>query len=43
MARYFGVKRDHAVQIVTLGMLYLGDIGMDSAVQGIGDVLDDWA
>ena len=42
MARYFGVKRDHAVQIVTLGMLYLGDIGMDSAVQGIGDLLENW-
>jgi hypothetical protein len=42
MARHFGVAKDHVVQILNLSMLYLGDIGMDAAIQGVDEILDAW-
>jgi hypothetical protein len=42
MSRYVGVAKDHAVQIINLSMLYLGDIGMDAAIQGVDEILDAW-
>jgi hypothetical protein len=42
MARAFGVSKDHAVQILTLSMLYLGDIRMDAAIEGVDGILEAW-
>jgi alkylhydroperoxidase/carboxymuconolactone decarboxylase family protein YurZ len=42
MARHFGVSKDHAVQIMALAMLYLGDVAMDSAVTDANEILADW-
>lgn len=42
MARHFGVKKDHAVQILAYSQLYLGDLGMDAALAGVDDLLDRW-
>jgi hypothetical protein len=42
MAKYFGVKKDQAVQILSLSMLYLGDIAMDGALEGVDEILDSW-
>jgi hypothetical protein len=42
MARTFDVKKDHVVQIITLGMLYLGDVSMDSMLEGVNQALEGW-
>jgi hypothetical protein len=42
MARHFDVAKDHAVQILSLSMLYLGDVAMDSVVTGVDDLFDNW-
>jgi len=43
MARYFGVERDHVVQILAFSQLYLGDIGIDTAVLAAADALEGWS
>ena len=42
MARHFGVSKDHAVQIMALAMLYLGDVAMDSALTDANEILAEW-
>ena len=42
MARYFGVEKDHVVQVVALSMLYLGDIATDGTVRDLEGVLEEW-
>jgi hypothetical protein len=42
MAKYFGVERDHVIQVIGLSMLYLGDIAMDDTIDGLGCVLANW-
>lgn len=42
MARAFGVRRDHVVQALVFSQLYLGDIGMDAALEGVADALESW-
>jgi hypothetical protein len=41
MARYFGVAKAHVVQVLALAQLYLGDIGMDAAIDGADDALSE--
>lgn len=42
MARTFGVAKDHVVQILTLAMLYLGDVRTGAAIEGVEDSLAAW-
>jgi hypothetical protein len=42
MARYFGVDIDKVVQIIALSQLYLGELAMDAALQGVDDSLSAW-
>jgi hypothetical protein len=42
MARHFGVKKDHAVQVIALAMLYLGDVAADSALEDVNQILAAW-
>jgi hypothetical protein len=42
MARYFGVKKDHVLQILALTHVYQGHVGMDAVIQAIGDEFDKW-
>jgi len=42
MARHFGVAKEHAVQIIALAMLYLGDVAMDSALTDVNEILAGW-
>jgi hypothetical protein len=42
MARHFGVEKDHAVQVIALAMLYLGDVAMDSALEDVNEILASW-
>jgi alkylhydroperoxidase/carboxymuconolactone decarboxylase family protein YurZ len=43
MARHFGVKKDHAVQVIALAMLYLGDVAADSALDDVNEILANWS
>jgi len=42
LAKQVGVSKDHVVQILVLAQLYIGDVGMDGAIDGMGTVLDRW-
>lgn len=42
MARHFGVKKEHAVQILAYSQIYLGDLGMDAALRDLGNLFDEW-
>jgi hypothetical protein len=43
MAKHFDVEKDQVVQILTLSMLYLGDIATDAAIGGLDGVLAEWS
>jgi hypothetical protein len=42
MARHFDVKKDQAVQVLALAMLYLGDIATDAALSEVAPMFDMW-
>jgi hypothetical protein len=42
MARTFGVKKDHVTMALANTQVYLGDLAMDAAVEGVADLLDGW-
>jgi len=42
MARSFGVKKDHVAMTLANTQVYLGDLAMDAAVEGVVDLLDGW-
>jgi alkylhydroperoxidase/carboxymuconolactone decarboxylase family protein YurZ len=42
MSKHFGVTKNQAVQILTLAMLYLGDVAIDAALADVTDIIDAW-
>jgi hypothetical protein len=42
MARYFGVPRDQVIHAFVHAMLYSSDIGIDSTLEIVDDILDAW-
>jgi hypothetical protein len=42
MARHFRVAKAHVLQVLALAQLYLGDVGMDAAIDVADNALDRW-